>query len=158
MAAKPNNIRYELVNYSDGTVVRIKRVPRAKMSELINLLSDIIARFSATDGAVGEMLLDDEIYSAMETICSMVPLVSNTEEYLDFERFSDNYEEVCRVFCSGSITPTGDMNGWLPPVLTKLHMLNYTEAVGKGVELAKQKREEMLGILRDAQTQLTSLS
>jgi len=151
MAKTTNNstssiTRYENVHYSDGTVVKIKRVARAKLADFIELLDEVISAFAANNGAIGSIILDDKIWQTMGTICSMIPVMSTVEgEVLDFDRFSDNYEEICRVFCTSSVDlDTGELGDWKAPILSKLHMLDYSQPVGKGLVLAKERQEQLL--------------
>ncbi|MFN7161360.1 MAG: hypothetical protein ACK4NC_07225 [Candidatus Gracilibacteria bacterium] len=140
------------VNYynPDGTVdrvVEVKKVPRAKLRDLILLQQQLLDVFVEHDASIGVILSDEANWKLLETISAMLPIVGS-EETLDIRRFEEDYVQICKVFFTESMADSGEYDlatdkPFLPSKISKLHQLNYHDQMGKAVErLAKRKKSQ----------------
>jgi hypothetical protein len=121
--------RTEKLTYDDGSVVFVKRVPRAQLAELQELQESLWRVYVDSGLSFAALITDDEAYCTMETILSMLPTVSG--EPVDFSRLCDDYEQLARFFCSRSLRDDGSYEKLEPSVLASLHHLNYGDKLGE---------------------------
>jgi hypothetical protein len=136
------------VNYykDDGTldeVVQVKKVPRAKLRDLIVNQQTLLHRFVENDACVGDTLVDESTWNLIKATAAMLPLVGREDETLNVERFCEDYIQIGRIFFTESIKDNGDLDlkdsGFLPSRICRLHQLNYGNMVGKAVEAYQEK-------------------
>lgn len=121
--------RTEKLVYDDGSCVFVKRVPRAQLAELQELQEQLLKTYIESGLSFAALVTDDESYSTMEIILSMLPTVSG--EPVDFTRLADDYEQLARFFCSRSLRDDGSYEKLEPSILSSLHHLNYGDKVGE---------------------------
>lgn len=130
--------RTEKLTYNDGTTVFVKRVPRAQLAELQELQDELLRIFVDNQASFAALVLDDNAYTIMETILSMLPTVSG--QPVDFSKLEDDYEQLVRFFCSRSVRDDGTYDKLEPSVLASLHHFNYAGTMGELVEANTKKR------------------
>ena len=130
--------RTEKLVYDDGSVVFVKRVPRAQLAELQELQESLWRVYVEAGLSFAALITNDEAYSTMELILSMLPTVSG--EPVDFARLEDDYEQLARFFCSRSLRDDGSYEKLEPSVLAALHHLNYGDKLGELFAEATKKR------------------
>ena len=111
--------RTEKLTYNDGTTVFVKRVPRAQLAELQELQDELLRIFVDNQASFAALVLDDNAYTIMETIFSMLPTVSG--QPVDFSKLEDDYEQLVRFFCSRSVRDDGTYDKLEPSILSSLH-------------------------------------
>ena len=133
--------RTEKLVYDDGSCVFVKRVPRAQLAELKELQESLWQVYIESNLSFAALVIDEEAYSTMEIILSMLPTVSG--EPVDFSRLCDDYEQLQRFFCSRSLKDDGTHEALEPSVLSALHHFNYGETLGEiFAEVSKKKLAE----------------
>lgn len=130
--------RTEKLTYNDGTTVFVKRVPRAQLAELQELQDELLRIFVDNQASFAALVLDDNAYTIMETIFSMLPTVSG--QPVDFSKLEDDYEQLVRFFCSRSVRDDGTYDKLEPSILSSLHHFNYAGTMGELVEANTKKR------------------
>lgn len=130
--------RTEKLTYNDGTTVFVKRVPRAQLAELQELQDELLRIFVDNQASFAALVLDDNAYTIMETILSMLPTVSG--QPVDFSKLEDDYEQLVRFFCSRSVRDDGTYDKLEPSILSSLHHFNYAGTMGELVEANTKKR------------------
>jgi hypothetical protein len=130
--------RTEKLTYNDGTTVFVKRVPRAQLAELQELQDELLRIFVDNQASFAALVLDDNAYTIMETIFSMLPTVSG--QPVDFSKLEDDYEQLVRFFCSRSVRDDGTYDKLEPSILSSLHHFNYAGTMGELVEESTKKR------------------
>lgn len=130
--------RTEKLAYNDGTTVFVKRVPRAQLAELQELQDELLRIFVDNQASFAALVLDDNAYTIMETILSMLPTVSG--QPVDFSKLEDDYEQLVRFFCSRSVRDDGTYDKLEPSILSSLHHFNYAGTMGELVEANTKKR------------------
>lgn len=130
--------RTEKLTYNDGTTVFVKRVPRSQLAELQELQDELLRIFVDNQASFAALVLDDNAYTIMETIFSMLPTVSG--QPVDFSKLEDDYEQLVRFFCSRSVRDDGTYDKLEPSILSSLHHFNYAGTMGELVEANTKKR------------------
>lgn len=132
---KPTLTKTETVTYDDGKVVQIKRVTRANLPILQELLQKILNMLVIeADMWFGELVTKEEFWSVVEAICGIVPIV-NSDSTLDHKKLSDNWEEVMRVFITEKDPDeTGALTQLSPSMLGRFHLLNFTRMANTALD------------------------
>lgn len=147
-----NNFCFPVHYYNpDGSldrVVEVKKVPRAKLRDLIVLQQQLLDVFVEHEASIGSILSEESNWRLIESTGKLLPLVGD-EEYLDVSKFEDDYVQICKVFFTDSIKSDGTFDlkegqGFEPSKISKLHQLNYGEQLGKALEKSLEKKEKKL--------------
>lgn len=143
---QPNNnelLKSFPVIYNTGEVVYVKRVPRALFSDLMKLQQEILADFMEANAAIGLMIQSEKTWNNMAKVASMLPLVG-TDDKLQLSKIEDDLEQICRIFCTESMTDSGELDAFKPSLISKLHHFDYAGDLGKILtQIQKRKQEEI---------------
>lgn len=144
-----NNYSFEANYYDDHgniiEVVSVKRVVRSKLKDLIALQQQALNVFFDADGAVGQVLSEEKNWNLLAKIAALLPIVGSNE-YLDLNKFAEDYGQITRIFFSEDVDEDGVYHVYpdkpiSPSLISKLHQLNYGDAVGKAMQYYRERRK-----------------
>jgi hypothetical protein len=125
----------------DGKQVKVSRCALKSMNTLLDAQSRLIQAYIECDGAVGAILMDEDIINTLTTICGLLP-VQGTDTFLDYETICENWEQLVVLFFNGGLNQvTREVSGediLTPSKVASLHFLPYVEDIKK---FARQKRD-----------------
>ena len=154
-------VRTDKVVYPDtGEIVFIKRVNRDSLKDFWELQCEVLEIYVKSNASFAAIMMDDDGYTLLKTMCEMVPIKGTTTAYLDFLRLEDDYEQLERLFCNSSITDNSKESaleeGIKPSIISLLHRFDYQGAVGKlwKEHRAEQEKQEALELETLTQTSL----
>lgn len=126
-------IRSEKVIYPDNNeVVYIKRVTRQNLQDLWDLQVRLLELYAQNNLAFASLIMSDEGYSIMNSMCDLIPIVGKEGETLDFSRLEEDYEQLERLFCTSSMQDNGVASAFDPSIICSLHHFDY-QVLGKFV-------------------------
>jgi len=156
-------VRTDKVVYPDnGEIVLIKRVNRDNLKDFWELQCEVLEIYVKNNASFASIMMDDDGYTLLKTMCEMVPTKGTDKKFLDFERLEEDYEQLERLFCNSSITDNSKESaleeGIKPSIISLLHRFDYSGTVGKlwKEHRAEQEKQEALELETLTQTSLLS--
>ena len=118
----------------------LKRVPRAKLKELLTLVERLTAVFLINNGSMGDILSDDNNWNLMKQVARIIPVVGNDKPGFDIDKLQDDYEQLCYLFfCAANLA--NDEN-YKDSLISQLHGANAEANVKKGFQIVEKMREK----------------
>lgn len=132
------------IKVDDGTEVAIKRCSLANTQTLLDLQDELLGYYVECEGAIGEIIHKDNVRSALEAMCNLLPLVSAKEpvEYLSFESIQENWEQLVTLFFNGSLDEDRQLTDFTAPSsIAQLHFFPYLTIVRRHVTALAEAEE-----------------
>jgi len=140
---KKPTYKTEKVLKDDGTLIYIKRCSLDNMELLMETQERLIGHLLESDGEVGMLFTKPEVIVDLKAICSILPVVSNKEEYLDYEDIQENWEQLIKLFFTDGLDEDSRiMKEVSPSRVSNLHFLPYMKTLrtlAQERELQKEK-------------------
>lgn len=119
----------EKIKKDDGSIVEVTRVALADQDTCLDLLDKLLHKYILADGAIGEIITDEELRSELKTLCSLLPIVNSKsaeQTYLDFDSISDNWEQLITLFFNGALNEdTREVKDVTPSRIGQLHFFPF---------------------------------
>lgn len=151
-----------LVTYDDGTEVNIKRCKPAKCADLVTLQKALIRHFLKHDGLPLELLQPSNttVWEDMRRMGKLLPISGPDGEFLDPDRFAEDWDQLMRVFFTRTET-INEEDGSVQPLpgetyktseIARLHGINFLPMMAETFR-ALQKEAQMEREVRERQQQ-----
>ena len=128
----------------DGTYVQVKRCNAANLEEFLELMEALVKEYIICEGSISLLLVNPEMVSNLETLCSLLPIVSKSEEqaYLDFDKIKENWEQLVQLFFNKDLnSDTRETKALEAGKIAAMHFFPHIQTVQKAVKEMKKKRE-----------------
>lgn len=148
MTALKNKPQYNTlaVKKDDGTTVQVGRVALKDLDTLLNLQEKLIRAYVDVNGAIGQIMADEDITSVLASICSLIPVVEKKGGevvYLDYTEISENWEQLIVLFFNGGLNlDTRAADDVLPSQISQLHFFPYMDLINKEIERVKEEKSK----------------
>ncbi|GAA6622892.1 hypothetical protein [Scytonema sp. NUACC26] len=138
------------IKYNDGSVVKVKRVKRAELKDLITLQQDLIAAFVRNYAGIGSVISDDTVWSTIEKLTTMLPVVGGG--LVELSKFEDDLNQLAKIFFTQSTDDNGiplnmiavhEGSEWYKPsLISELHQLDHITTSQEGIKKARPETVE----------------
>jgi len=119
---------------SVGRTIKIKRVVRSKLKDLVMLQQDLISEMVKSIDmkqmtvSMGELLADDNVWDKVTQVAKMFNVVG--DEKFDVNEIEEDWQQIGQIFfsesCDGDgVIRTTDEGLFAPSRIATLHQLNY---------------------------------